>query len=166
MFDKNKTKITEIFAYEVLDSRGFPTVACKVTTEQGIVGKAMVPSGASTGEREALEMRDGDKTRYNGKGVLNAVNNVNTIIAPALIGQRVDEQTKLDEMMIKLDGTESKTKLGANAILAVSLACAHAAAITYNKPLYKYIREDITNNTDTTFKMPVPMLNVINRGGI
>lgn len=164
MFDKNKTKITEIFAYEVLDSRGFPTVACKVTTEQGIVGKAMVPSGASTGEREALEMRDGDKTRYNGKGVLNAVNNVNKIIAPALIGQKVDEQTKLDEMMIKLDGTESKTKLGANAILAVSLACAHAAAITYNKPLYKYIREDITNNTDTTFKMPVPMLNVINGG--
>jgi enolase len=161
-------KIKSINAYEVLDSRGFPTVACEVCTDSGAYGKAMVPSGASTGEREALELRDNDKKRYMGKGVLTAVSNVNKIIAPALInaGFKVDEQTKIDEFMMKLDGNEFKTKLGANAILAVSLACAHAAARYNKKPLYQYIREDILEKgTDkVVYKMPVPMLNVINGG--
>jgi enolase len=162
MFDKIKS----IRAYEVLDSRGFPTVACEVITDNGTKGKAMVPSGASTGEREALELRDGDKKRYMGKGVLKAVDNVNRIIAPTLLNHNLDviEQTKIDEEMIKLDGTEFKTQLGANATLAVSLACAHAAANYKKKPLFKYIREDILKNSDSIYKMPVPMLNVINGG--
>ncbi len=161
---KKKTEITDIKAYEVLDSRGFPTVAAKVTLSCGIVGKAMVPSGASTGEREALEMRDGDKKRYMGKGVLKAVNNVNSIIAPALIGQEADQQNKLDELMIGLDNTPNKSKLGANAILAVSLAIAHASAQAYNMPLYQYIRQHVVKDSDTIYNMPVPMLNVINGG--
>jgi enolase len=164
MFDKIKS----IRAYEVLDSRGFPTVGCIVTTDSGVNGKAFVPSGASTGEREALELRDGDKKRYSGKGVLKAVENVNRIIAPALLntGLRVDEQTKIDEFMMALDGTEFKTKLGANAILSVSLACAHCAANYKKKPLFKYIREDILGKSadQVIYKMPVPMLNVINGG--
>ncbi len=161
---KKSTKIKEIHAYEVLDSRGFPTVACVVTLCSGISGKSMVPSGASTGEREALEMRDGDKKRFNGKGVLNAINNVNTIIAPAIIGMQADHQVEIDKAMIKLDNTENKSKLGANAILSVSLAIAHAAAKAYNKPLYRYIRENIVGDTNTIYNMPVPMLNVINGG--
>jgi enolase len=162
MFDKIKS----IRAYEVLDSRGFPTVACEVTTDNGARGKAMVPSGASTGEREALELRDGDKKRYMGKGVSKAVDNVNRIIAPTLLNRNLDviEQTKIDEEMIKLDGTEFKTQLGANAILSVSLACAHAAANYKKKPLFKYLREDVLKNADSVYKMPVPMLNVINGG--
>jgi enolase len=162
MFDKIKS----IRAYEVLDSRGYPTIACEVVTDNGAHGKAMIPSGASTGEREALELRDGDKKRYMGKGVLKAVDNVNRIIAPTLLNRNLDviEQTKIDEEMIKLDGTEFKTQLGANAILSVSLACAHAAANYKKKPLFKYLREDILKNSDTIFKMPVPMLNVINGG--
>jgi enolase len=159
-------KIKSIHAYEVLDSRGFPTVACEVTTDSGAIGKAMVPSGASTGEREALELRDGDKKHYMGKGVLKAVDNVNKIIAPALITSKldVDEQTKIDNFMMELDGNEFKTKLGANAILSVSLACAHAAANYAKKPLYKYIRENILKKDKVLYKMPVPMLNVINGG--
>jgi enolase len=165
MFDKIKS----IHAYEVLDSRGFPTVACEVTTDNGTKGKAMVPSGASTGEREALELRDGDKKRYMGKGVLKAVDNVNKIIAPSLLNKNFDviEQTKIDEAMMHLDGTEFKTQLGANAILAVSLACAQAAANYKKKPLFKYLSEDVLNNKgveSTIYKMPVPMLNVINGG--
>jgi enolase len=162
MFDKIKS----IHAYEVLDSRGFPTVACEVTTDSGVKGKAMVPSGASTGEREALELRDGDKKRYMGKGVLKAVDNVNKIIAPHLLNKdfKVDEQTKIDEEMMRMDGTEFKTQLGANAILAVSMACAKAAANYKKKPLFKYIREDIIKSSDSLYKLPVPMLNVINGG--
>ena len=159
------TNIAAIHAYEVLDSRGFPTVACQVTLKDGSVGKAMVPSGASTGEREALEMRDGDKKRYMGKGVLNAIKNVHEIIKPALIGKDAEKQTMIDEIMLKLDGTPFKTKLGANAILSVSLACAKAAAIANKKPLYQYIREDIVGEKNPViYTMPVPMLNVINGG--
>jgi enolase len=162
MFDKIKS----IQAYEVLDSRGFPTVACEITTDSGVSGKAMVPSGASTGEREALELRDGDKKRYMGKGVLQAVENINRIIAPTILNRNLDvtEQTRIDEEMMKLDGNEFKTKLGANAILAVSLACARTAANYKKKPLFKYLREDILKKQDDLYKMPVPMLNVINGG--
>ena len=156
--------IASIQAYEVLDSRGFPTVACKVTLKDGSVGTSMVPSGASTGEREALELRDGDKKRYNGKGVLKAIKNVIEIITPALIGKDADKQSMIDDIMLKLDGTEFKTKLGANAILSVSLACAKAAAVGYRIPLYQYIREKIVNDKDVIYTMPVPMLNVINGG--
>lgn len=159
-------KIKTIKAYEVLDSRGFPTVCCVVETDSGAIGKAMVPSGASTGEREALELRDGDKKRYNGKGVLKAVENVNKIIAPVLIDKNVDHQIEIDNIMMQLDGNEFKTKLGANAILSVSLACAHAAAKYHKKPLYQYIRENVLEKaTDKIiYKMPVPMANVINGG--
>ncbi len=159
-----KFNITEIFAYEVLDSRGYPTVACNVHLKKGVVGKAMVPSGASTGEREAIELRDGEKNRYNGKGVLKAVSNINDIIAPALIGRKATQQETIDNLMIQLDGTENKAKLGANAILAVSLAIAKAAAIASKKPLYRYISESILNENVEQFTMPVPMLNVINGG--
>ena len=159
----NKFKITKIEAYEVLDSRGFPTVACKVYCGD-VFGKAMVPSGASTGEREAVELRDGDKTRYGGKGVLTAVKNVNEIIAPALLKKDCRNQTEIDELMIKLAGTPNKAKLGANAILSVSLAVAKLAAILNRKPLYKYIKENMLKETDGKYIMPVPMLNVINGG--
>ena len=158
------TKIKQIHAYEVLDSRGFPTVACEVTLDDGSKGKAMVPSGASTGEREALEMRDGDKKRYMGKGVLKAIKNVNEILRPALLGKDAEKQTMIAEIMLKLDGTAFKTKLGANAILSVSLACAKAAAVANKKPLYRYIREDIVKDKNAVYNMPVPMLNVINGG--
>lgn len=158
-----KWKITNIEAYEVLDSRGFPTVAAKVYVGD-IFGKAMVPSGASTGEREAVELRDGDKSRYNGKGVLTAVKNVNEIIKPALIDKDVRNQAEIDKIMIDLDGTPNKAKLGANAILAVSLAVARVASILSKKELYRYIAEDIMKKTDDVYTMPVPMLNVINGG--
>ena len=164
LFNKHNCKITEVIPYEVLDSRGFPTVACIVKLACGAVGKAMVPSGASTGEREALELRDGDKKRFNGKGVLKAVENIKKIITPAIIGMDASKQTELDDAMIKLDGTEFKTNLGANAILAVSLAAANASANAYGKPLYQYIRENILRSNDNLYKMPVPMLNVINGG--
>ena len=128
--------IVEIYAREVLDSRGNPTVEVEVTTENGIVGSAIVPSGASTGVHEAVELRDGDKTRYLGKGTLNAVNNVNEIIAEELIGFDVFDQVGVDRALIQIDGTENKSKLGANAILGVSMAVARAAAIESDTPLY------------------------------
>jgi enolase len=150
--------ISSIHAREVIDSRGNPTIEVEVTTESGAFGRAIVPSGASTGEREALELRDGDKKRFGGKGVLKAVENVNTIIAPEIIGLPVDQQVLIDETMIKLDGTEAKEKLGANAILGVSLAVARAAADFYGMPLYKYL------GGPNAKMLPVPMMNVINGG--
>jgi enolase len=151
-------KIKTIHAREIIDSRGNPTIEVDVTLGNGTLGRAAVPSGASTGEREAIELRDGDKSRFKGKGVLKAVNNVNQDIAKALIGQDVYEQAKLDDMMIKLDGTPNKAHLGANAILAVSMACARAAANNKNIPLYEYL------STDGHYSMPVPMMNIINGG--
>jgi len=150
--------IIDIHAREVIDSRGNPTIEVEVATESGAFGRAIVPSGASTGEREALELRDGDKKRYGGKGVLKAVENVNTIIADAIIGMDVTEQVAIDEAMIALDGTPFKSKLGANAILGVSLAVAHAAADLYGVPLYRYLGG--TNGKT----LPVPMMNIMNGG--
>jgi enolase len=152
------TKIVEIRAREVLDSRGNPTVEADVILASGVVGSAMVPSGASTGEREAIELRDGDKARYLGKGVLNAVKNVQTEIHDAIVGMDVNDQTAIDEKMIALDGTESKSRLGANSLLAVSMAAARAAANEKQQPLYKSL------NTSGEFIMPVPMMNIINGG--
>ncbi len=166
LFDKlsNKT-IKAINAYEVLDSRGFPTVACSITLACGAKAKAMVPSGASTGQKEALELRDGDKKRFNGKGVLKAVNNINRIIGPQLIGKSANKQNELDDFMIKLDGTPGKNKLGANAILAVSMAAAKACAVANKMPLYAYIRSLVNEcKENEEYKLPVPMLNVINGG--
>ena len=154
------SKIKEIKAREILDSRGNPTVEADVITDNGLF-RAAVPSGASTGIYEALELRDGDKKRYNGKGVLKAVENVNKIIAPALIGKDPTKQKEIDELMIKLDGTETKSKLGANAILAVSMAVCRAGAASMNIPLYKYIA-GIAGVTE--FVLPVPSFNVINGG--
>ena len=151
-------KIEKIVAREVLDSRGNPTVEVDVTLECGVVGRAAVPSGASTGENEALELRDGDKSRYLGKGVLKAVENVNNVIAPALIGTCSLQQRAIDNKMIALDGTKTKSKLGANAILGVSLAVAKAAANYLDIPLYRYI------GGTNTYTLPVPMMNIINGG--
>lgn len=151
-------KIEKIFAREILDSRGNPTVEVDVTLECGVIGRAAVPSGASTGEHEALELRDKDPKRYDGKGTLKAVDNVNKIIAPALIGWSALQQRAIDEKMIELDGTPTKSKLGANAILGVSLAVAKAAAEYLDIPLYRYI------GGVNTFVMPVPMMNIINGG--
>jgi len=150
--------ITSIHAREVLDSRGNPTVEVEVYTESGAFGRAIVPSGASTGEYEAIELRDGDKSRYLGKGVLKAVANVNEIIAPALIGYDVTMQAFLDKLMIELDGTPNKAKLGANAILGVSLACARAAADFVGLPLYLYL------GGFNAKVLPTPMMNIINGG--
>ena len=154
--------ITDIKAFEVLDSRGNPTVLAEVTLADGSVGGACAPSGASTGSREALELRDGDKNRYLGKGVLNAVNNINTTIAALLRGKDANDQRALDQLMIDADGTDNKGKLGANAILAVSLAAAKAAAISKKVPLYQHIAE--INGTPGQYSMPVPMMNIINGG--
>ena len=151
-------KIQKIHARELLDSRGNPTVEVDVVLENGVLGRAAVPSGASTGENEALELRDGDKNRYLGKGTLKAVENVNTIIAPALVGDCVLDQRALDYKMLALDGTPTKSKLGANAILGVSLAAAKAAANALGLPLYRYI------GGCNTYTMPVPMMNIINGG--
>ena len=151
-------KIEKIVAREILDSRGNPTVEVDVVLENGVLGRAAVPSGASTGENEALELRDGDKGRYLGKGVLKAVENVNTIIAPALKGDCVLNQRAIDYKMLAIDGTPTKSKLGANAILGVSLACAKAAANALGLPLYRYI------GGCNTYTMPVPMMNIINGG--
>ena len=151
-------KIEKIHAREILDSRGNPTVEVEVTLDNGVMGRAAVPSGASTGENEALELRDGDKGRYLGKGVLKAVENVNTVIAPALKGDCVLEQRALDYKMLALDGTPTKSKLGANAILGVSLACAQAAAKALNIPLYRYI------GGCNAYTLPVPMMNIVNGG--
>lgn len=155
-------KIADIRAFEVLDSRGNPTIQADVILDNGIVGTACSPSGASTGSREALELRDGDKDRYLGKGVLTAVNNVNTTIRALLIGCSAADQRMLDQMMIDADGTDNKAVLGANAILAVSLAAAKAAAQDKKMPLYAHIAE--LNNTPGVYSMPVPMMNIINGG--
>ena len=151
-------KIEKIHAREILDSRGNPTVEVEVTLENGTTGRASVPSGASTGENEALELRDGDKQRYLGKGVLKAVDNVNNIIAPTLKGDSVLNQRALDQKMLALDGTPTKSKLGANAILGVSLAAAHTAAKALGIPLYRYI------GGTNTYTLPVPMMNIVNGG--
>ena len=151
-------KIEKIHAREILDSRGNPTVEVEVTLENGVMGRAAVPSGASTGENEALELRDGDKERYLGKGVLKAVENVNKVIAPALKGDCVLEQRAIDYKMLAIDGTPTKSKLGANAILGVSLACAQAAAKALNIPLYRYI------GGCNAYTLPVPMMNIVNGG--
>jgi len=156
-------KIKKIVAREILDSRGNPTVEARVELTNGIWAKASVPSGASTGVHEALELRDGDKKRFFGKGVLKAITNVNKKIAPALVGQDVRKQRKIDEIMLKLDGTKNKTKLGANAILAVSLACARTAALAKKKPLYQYIR-DVFGLKEKGWKLPLPTMNIINGG--
>lgn len=149
-------KIIDVKGREILDSRGNPTVEVDVFLENGITGRAAVPSGASTGEREALEMRDGDKMRFGGKGVLKAVNNVNTVIRDRIVGMDVYDQKAIDEAMLELDGTKTKSNLGANAILGVSMACLKAAANDSGKPLYAYVGEGRT--------LPVPMMNIINGG--
>lgn len=155
---KQYLEIESVYAREILDSRGNPTVEVEVIVEGGIMGRAAVPSGASTGAFEAVELRDGDKGRYLGKGVENAVDNVNTIIAPEVEGMNVLDQVAIDELMISLDGTPNKGKLGANAILGVSMACAHAAAEALGMSLYQYIGGV---NAKT---LPVPMMNILNGG--
>jgi enolase len=151
-------QIVDVLAREILDSRGNPTIEVEVTLSTGDMGRAAVPSGASTGENEALELRDGDKSRYLGKGVLKAVDNVNNIIAKELLGMDAFDQVAIDKKMIELDGTKTKSKLGANAILGVSLAVAKAAAAYHDLPLYRYIGG---SNAKT---LPVPMMNIINGG--
>lgn len=150
--------IVDVYAREVLDSRGNPTVEVEVTTESGAFGRAIVPSGASTGEHEAVELRDNDQNRYLGKGVLRAVENVNEIIAPEILGYDVTDQLLIDKMMIELDGTHNKSKLGANAILAVSIAVAKAAANYYDIPLYRYF------GGFSAHQLPTPMMNILNGG--
>jgi enolase len=152
------TLIQSIHARQILDSRGNPTVEVDVFTENGAFGRAAVPSGASTGVHEAVELRDDDKAVYMGKGVLNAVANVNDVITPELIGLHVFEQNQIDEIMLGLDGTKNKSRLGANAILGVSLAVAKAAAMESGQPLYRYIG-GVNANT-----LPVPMMNILNGG--
>ncbi|MBT4511178.1 MAG: phosphopyruvate hydratase, partial [Chloroflexi bacterium] len=151
-------KIEKIKAREILDSRGNPTVEVEVNLDDGTVGLAAVPSGASTGTHEALELRDGDKSRYGGKGVLKAVANVNERISPALVGMAASEQEEIDRTMLVLDSTPSKSNLGANAILGVSLAVARAGAISQKKPLYRYL------GGDDAHLLPVPMMNILNGG--
>jgi len=150
--------IVDVIAREILDSRGNPTVEADVLLESGVLGRAAVPSGASTGSREAIELRDGDKSRYMGKGVLNAVENVNTEIAEAILGLDVEEQHLIDTTLIDLDGTENKARLGANALLAVSLACARAAAEDASLPLYRYL------GGAGPMHLPVPQMNIVNGG--
>jgi enolase len=152
------SSIVDVIAREILDSRGNPTVEADVLLESGVIGRAAVPSGASTGSKEAVELRDGDKQRYNGKGVLRAVENVNTEICEAIIGLDAEEQTFIDRTLIDLDGTENKSRLGANAILAVSLAVAKAAAEECGLPLYRYL------GGAGPMSLPVPMMNIINGG--
>ncbi|HAS56647.1 MAG TPA: phosphopyruvate hydratase [Firmicutes bacterium] len=154
----DKTKIVKVFGRQIIDSRGNPTVEAEVTLADGTVGRAASPSGASTGTREAIELRDGDKKVYGGKGVLKAVNNINTEIAKAVVGLDATDTAKIDFTMIKLDGTDNKGRLGANAILAVSLAAAHAAAISLGEPLYRFIGGTSANT------LPVPMMNIMNGG--
>ena len=152
------SKITQITATEILDSRGNPTILAEVATAAGNVGSAMTPSGASTGSREALELRDNDAGRYRGKGVLQAVGNIENVLRPALLGMEVLDQAGIDGAMLELDGTDNKSKLGANGILAVSMAAAHAAAADEGLPLYRYL------GGAGPFDMPVPMMNIINGG--
>ena len=151
-------KITHIIGHEVLDSRGNPTVEVDVTLEDGIVGSAMVPSGASTGKHEAVELRDGDKNRYLGRGVQTAVNNVNTLITDHLVGMNANNQADIDQAMIDLDGSPNKSNLGANAILGVSMAVARAAAGSADQPLYSYLGNEQSN------MLPIPMMNILNGG--
>jgi enolase len=152
------SSVVDVIAREILDSRGNPTVECDVLLESGVMGRAAVPSGASTGSREAIELRDGDKSRYLGKGVLQAVENINTEISEAIVGLDAQEQAFIDQTMIELDGTENKSRLGANAILAVSMAVAKAAAEESGLPLYRYF------GGMAPMQMPVPMMNIINGG--
>ena len=156
------SKIVDIKAREILDSRGNPTIEADVILESGASGSACAPSGASTGSREALELRDGDKARYLGKGVTKAVGNVNSAIRELLVGMEAGDQKALDKAMIDADGTENKAKFGANAILAVSLAAAKAAAVDQGKPLYEYISD--LQDDDNEYSLPVPMMNIINGG--
>lgn len=151
-------KISAVRALEILDSRGNPTIRVLVSLDNGIEASASVPSGASTGEHEAVELRDGDKQRYGGKGVLTAVNNVNTVIAPNLLGMDPTRQVDIDRCLIDLDGTANKAKLGANAILGVSMAVARAAAVAAELPLYRYLQGP------GIVRMPVPMMNILNGG--
>ena len=151
-------QIVDNHAREILDSRGNPTVEVEVTLASGFIGRAAVPSGASTGENEALELRDGDKDRYLGKGVQKAVDNVNKVIAEKLVGLDALDQVAIDLLMIELDGTKTKSKLGANAMLGVSLAVAKAAAMYHDMPLYRYIGGVNAKH------LPVPMMNIINGG--
>src|SRR5574344_2187115 len=152
------SKITNVFAREILDSRGNPTVEVEVTTENGNVGRAAVPSGASTGEREALELRDNDPRRYMGKGVLKAVSNVNQVLKDVVLRMDVTDQKGIDAALIAKDGTKDKSKYGANAILGVSLAVARAASLDLNMPLYRYLGQNRVSI------MPIPMMNVLNGG--
>ena len=152
------SEITDVYAREILDSRGNPTLEVEVFLESGVMGRAAVPSGASTGEREALELRDGDKSRYLGKGVLKAVDNVNNVIAEQIIGMEATDQVGIDQKMLELDGTEFKSTLGANAILGVSLAVAKAAAEEVGLPLYQYI------GGSNAKELPLPMMNILNGG--
>ncbi len=157
--------IKKVHARQILDSRGNPTVEVDVTTDRGFVGRASVPSGASTGSREALELRDNDKKIFMGKGVLTAVKNINDTIAPKLLGKSVFDQKAIDHLMIELDGTENKGKLGANAILGVSMAVCRAGALEKSKPLYKYLFEDLkVPNPVGKMRLPTPLMNIINGG--
>ncbi len=158
-----RSTIKLIKALEILDSRGNPTIQAKVGLSNGVYGVASVPSGASTGIHEALELRDGDKRRYGGKGVLKAVNNVNKVIGPKLVGKDPTKQRQIDKLMIGLDGTQNKSRLGANAILGVSLAVAHAAAISSNLPLYRYLRQTFGLKY-RTWQMPFATINILNGG--
>lgn len=155
---KSSSMIKAIIGREIIDSRGNPTVEADVILESGVIGRAAVPSGASTGAREAIELRDGDAKRYGGKGVTQAVKHVNNEIREALLGKNAADQVDIDTTMLALDGTDNKSKLGANAVLAVSMACARAAAANEGKPLYEYL------NTGDDYLMPVPMMNIINGG--
>ena len=157
---KKHLSIQNIHAREILDSRGNPTVEVELKASDGSEGRFAVPSGASTGKHEALDLRDGDATRYNGNGVCQAIKNIHEIIAPALIDANLYEQNKNDKLMIKLDGTKNKSKLGANAILGVSMAMAHAAAKSRNIPLYRYL----AGTKAKAQRLPVPMINIINGG--
>src|ERR1700761_1668248 len=156
------TRIAAIRGREIIDSRGNPTVEADVILDSGVMGRAAVPSGASTGTREAVELRDGDKKRYAGKGVLKAVENVNTVLQQALLGHDPRDQAGIDQKMIELDGTDTKSRLGANALLAISLANAHAAATDSRLPLYKYLGQSIGDGREPV--MPLPMMNLINGG--
>jgi len=150
--------ITDVHARQILDSRGNPTVEVDIVTEDGVVGRAAVPSGASTGKHEAVELRDNDKTVFMGRGVLNAVNNVNEHIADQLIGLNVNEQAFIDSRLIEIDGTENKGKMGANAMLAVSMAVAKAAAVESDLPLFRYL-----GGVNSTV-LPIPVMNILNGG--
>jgi len=154
----SSSTIKKIVGREIIDSRGNPTVEADVILESGVMGRAAVPSGASTGAREAIELRDDDKSRFGGKGVSKAVGHVNNELATALVGKDASNQQDIDDLMLKLDGTHNKSKLGANALLAVSIACARAAAVDAGKPLYEYLA------TESSFQIPVPMMNIINGG--